>query len=72
MSAWPLRCRRPLVKEVVGQLQEHGTVDRGWLGVVIQNVTDEITDFIGLSEAKGAMVTNEAEDGPAAKQDRLN
>jgi serine protease Do len=57
-----------LVKEVVGQLQEHGTVDRGWLGVVIQNVTDEIADSIGLSEAKGAMVTQVAEDGPAAKQ----
>src|SRR5262249_38872127 len=58
-----------LVKEGVGQLQEHGTVDRGWLGVVIQNVTDEIADSIGLSEAKGAMVTKVAEDGPAAKQD---
>jgi serine protease Do len=58
-----------LVKEVVGQLQEHGTVDRGWLGVVIQNVTDEIADSIGLSEAKGAMVTKVAEGGPAAKQD---
>jgi serine protease Do len=58
-----------LVKEVVGQLQEHGTVDRGWLGVVIQNVTDEIADSIGLPEAKGAMVTKVAEDGPAAKQD---
>ena len=58
-----------LVKEVVGQLQEHGTVDRGWLGVVIQNVTDEIADSIGLSEAKGAIVTKVAEDGPAAKQD---
>jgi serine protease Do len=58
-----------LVKEVVGQLQEHGTVDRGWLGVVIQNVTDDIADSIGLAEAKGAMVTKVAEDGPAAKQD---
>jgi serine protease Do len=58
-----------LVKEVVGQLQEHGSVDRGWLGVVIQNVTDEIADSIGLSEAKGAMVTKVAEDGPAAKKD---
>ena len=58
-----------LVKEVVGQLQEHGTVDRGWLGVVIQNVSDDIANSIGLPEAKGAMVTKVAEDGPAAKQD---
>ncbi len=58
-----------LVKEVVGQLQQHGTVDRGWLGVVIQNVSDDIADSIGLQEAKGAMVTKVAEDGPAAKED---
>jgi serine protease Do len=58
-----------LVKEVVGQLKEHGTVDRGWLGVVIQNVSEDIADSIGLSEAKGAMITKVAEDGPAAKQD---
>jgi serine protease Do len=58
-----------LVKEVVGQLKSHGTVDRGWLGVVIQNVSDDIADSIGLSEAKGAMVTKVTEDGPASKQD---
>jgi serine protease Do len=58
-----------LVKEVVQQLQEHGTVDRGWLGVVIQNVTDDIADSVGLKEPKGAMITKVSEDGPAAKQD---
>jgi serine protease Do len=58
-----------LVKEVVQQLQEHGTVDRGWLGVVIQNVTDDIADSVGLKEPKGAMITKVAEDGPASKQD---
>lgn len=58
-----------LVKEVVGQLQAHGSVDRGWLGVVIQNVSDDIADSIGMSEAKGAMVTKVAEDGPASKED---
>ena len=58
-----------LVKVVVSQLQEHGTVDRGWLGVVIQNVTDDIADSVGLKDAKGAMITKVSEDGPAAKQD---
>jgi serine protease Do len=58
-----------LVKEVVGELQNHGTVDRGWLGVVIQNVTDDIADSIGMAEAKGAMITKVTEDGPAAKKD---
>ena len=58
-----------LVKEVVSELQSHGTVDRGWLGVVIQNVSDDIADSIGMTEAKGAMITKVTEDGPAAKQD---
>jgi serine protease Do len=58
-----------LVKEVVTQLQTHGTVDRGWLGVVIQNVSEDIADSIGMSEAKGAMITKVTEDGPAAKED---
>jgi len=58
-----------LVQEVVGQLKTTGTVDRGWLGVVIQNVSDDIAESIGLPEAKGAMVTKVTEDGPAAKKD---
>ena len=58
-----------LVKEVVTELQSHGTVDRGWLGVVIQNVSDDIANSIGMAEAKGAMITKVTEDGPAAKQD---
>ena len=58
-----------LVKEVVTELQSHGTVDRGWLGVVIQNVSDDIANSIGLAEAKGAMITKVTEDGPAAKED---
>jgi serine protease Do len=58
-----------LVQEVVGQLKAHGSVNRGWLGVVIQNVNDDIADSIGLKEAKGAMITKVTEDGPAAKQD---
>lgn len=58
-----------LVREVVTQLKTTGTVDRGWLGVVIQNVSDDIADSIGMKEAKGAMITKVTEDGPAAKQD---
>ena len=58
-----------LVQEVVTQLKATGTVDRGWLGVVIQNVSDDIANSIGMKEAKGAMVTKVTEDGPAAKED---
>src|SRR5262245_62104265 len=58
-----------LVQEVVTQLKATGTVDRGWLGVVIQNVSGDIADSIGMKEAKGAMITKVTEDGPAANQD---
>lgn len=58
-----------LVKEVIAELKDNGSVDRGWLGVVIQNVNDDIADSIGLAAPKGAMVTKVTEDGPAAKED---
>ncbi|MGH6736564.1 MAG: Do family serine endopeptidase [Methyloceanibacter sp.] len=58
-----------LVKQVVSELKSHGSVDRGWLGVVIQNVNDDIADSIGLPEPKGAMITKVTEDGPAAQED---
>ena len=58
-----------LVKEVVSDLKDDGSVDRGWLGVVIQNVNDDMADSVGLPEASGAMITKVTEDGPAAKQD---
>ncbi|WP_175869182.1 Do family serine endopeptidase [Bartonella gabonensis] len=53
-------------KQVVQQLIEKGSVQRGWLGVMIQPVTKEISDSIGLKEAKGALVTDPLK-GPAAK-----
>ncbi|WP_019219732.1 Do family serine endopeptidase [Bartonella florencae] len=53
-------------KQVVQQLIEKGSVQRGWLGVQIQPVTKEISDSIGLKEAKGALVTDSLK-GPAAK-----
>ncbi len=58
-----------LVKQVVTELKSDGSVDRGWLGVVIQNVNDDIADSIGLEKPKGAMITKVTEDGPASKED---
>ncbi|AFR26120.1 Do family serine endopeptidase [Bartonella quintana] len=55
-----------IAKQVVQQLIEKGSVQRGWLGVQIQPVTKEISDSIGLKEAKGALVTDPLK-GPAAK-----
>ena len=53
------------VKGIVGQLIEDGTVTRGYLGVGIQDVNRDIADGVGLANAKGAIVSNVAEDGPA-------
>ncbi len=53
--------------EVVGQLKADGKVSRGWLGVVIQEVTADLADSFGLDRARGALVSDVADDGPAAK-----
>ena len=56
-----------LAKNIVAQLQDGGKVRRGWLGVNIQQLTDEIADSLGLPKgAKGALVARVQEDGPAA------
>lgn len=56
-------------KPVIDQLVETGDVKRGWLGVHIQQVTDEIAGTLGLDEARGALVANIVADGPAASSD---
>lgn len=55
------------VRDTVAQLQAHGKVSRGWLGVQIQPVTPEMANSLGLKEAKGAMINSLVPDGPAAK-----
>jgi serine protease Do len=54
-----------VVTRVVDQLREYGETRRGWLGVRIQDVTDDVAEAVGLEEAKGALVTD-VPDGPAA------
>ncbi len=55
------------VAPVIRQLRKFGQVKRGWLGVHIQQVTDEIAESLGLEEPEGALVASVIEDGPAAK-----
>ena len=50
---------------VVKQHIETGSVKRGWLGVHIQTVTDEIAETLGLKDARGALVASVIKDGPA-------
>ncbi|SMO51492.1 DegQ family serine endoprotease [Paracoccus laeviglucosivorans] len=53
-----------VVSKVVEQLEEFGETRRGWLGVKIQPVTQDIAESLGLANADGAMVTDVPE-GPA-------
>ncbi|WP_370402643.1 Do family serine endopeptidase [Sulfitobacter sp. JB4-11] len=53
-----------VVTRVVDQLKEFGETRRGWLGVRIQDVTEDIAEGLGLEEAKGALITDVPE-GPA-------
>ena len=55
-----------LAREIMPQLREKGRVTRGWLGVMIQKVTPEIADSLGLDEATGALVADVVKEGPAA------
>ena len=54
------------VNEVVKQLKSGGTVNRGWLGVKIQNVDDDTAASLGLKEPKGALISEVTASGPAA------
>jgi len=56
-----------LAEHVIEQLQKFGETRRGWLGVRIQQVTDELADTLGLPKAKGALVSEVSEGGPAQK-----
>jgi len=53
-----------VVSRVVNQLQEFGETRRGWLGVRIQDVTEDVAEALGLETAAGALVTD-VPTGPA-------
>jgi serine protease Do len=55
------------VENIVNQLNDTGVVERGWLGVQIQTVTDDIAEGLGLDEAYGALVSEVVEDSPAQR-----
>ena len=56
-----------LAGPVIQQLIKYGQTKRGWLGVRIQVVTDEIAEAMSLKEAVGALVASVTPDGPAEK-----
>ena len=54
-------------KKIVNQLKEFGKTKRGWLGVMIQPVTKDFAESLGLSSQKGAFVSNVNPNGPSKK-----
>ncbi len=50
---------------VIDQLRQFGETRRGWLGVRIQQVTDEIADSLGMKQSRGALVAGVDDKGPA-------
>jgi serine protease Do len=53
--------------DVANQLKASGKVNRGWLGVVIQEVNKDLAESFGLDKPAGALVAQVLDDGPAAK-----
>ena len=56
-----------LAMDVAEQLKNHGQVSRGWLGVLIQDVTRELAESFGLSKPQGALISQVLPDSPAEK-----
>ena len=56
-----------LAKKVVKQLEDFGRTRRGWLGVYIQEITEDIAESLELKEVAGALVSSVTKDGPAEK-----
>ncbi len=54
-------------KKVIEQLIKFGETKRGWLGVRIQNVTEEIAEVENLGEPRGALVASVAEGSPSER-----
>ena len=56
-----------LAKNIINQLKDTGEIQRAWLGVRIQEVTDEIAQSLGLDKTYGALVQGLTPDSPALK-----
>jgi len=58
-----------MAMDVVDQLKTTGRVSRGWLGVLIQDVTRELAETFGMDQPKGALIAQVLPDSPAEKSD---
>ena len=53
------------VQDIVEELRNDGMVDRGWLGVQLQNIDEELADGLGLPSQQGALIADVLSDSPA-------
>jgi len=53
--------------DIADQLRVHGKISRGWLGVMIQEVTKELAESFGLKKPEGALIAGVEKGGPADK-----
>ena len=58
-----------VAEDVINQLKKNGKVVRGWLGVYIQEVTDNLAKSFGMKKPMGALISKIISDGPAEKSD---
>lgn len=56
-----------VVFDVYEQLKEKGSVTRGWLGILIQEVSQEIAESFGMDQPSGALISKTVADGPGEK-----
>ena len=54
-------------KDIVADLRENGSVERGWLGVQIQDLDEELAKSLRLDDTDGALVSDVVDDGPAER-----
>jgi len=58
-----------VAENVIEQLKKSGKVSRGWLGVYIQEVTNNLAKSFGMKKPTGALISKIIPDGPASKSD---
>lgn len=56
-----------MVKSIEDQLQKHGKVTRGWLGVAIQDIDENLAESFGLKSPEGILISEVTPDSPAQK-----
>ena len=53
------------VEDIVEEIKDHGSVDRGWLGVQLQDIDEKLAAGLGLEASRGTLVADVVDDSPA-------